>query len=173
MKATRAWLYALLLSAISLAPASPLASPKGIDEVHIDKSEHTLELRKDGVVVKSYKVALGSGGAGPKEMEGDKKTPVGRYFISSRIKGLFHQFLTVSYPNAEDKRRYAELKKQGLVPAGRGVGFGIGIHGVNNKDWAGVHKESDWTFGCIALDDDEIDEIAKLVPNGTAVVIED
>nr|AYM54515.1 hypothetical protein [Racemicystis crocea] len=174
MSTAKMTLCALLLS-LSLPGSSSLAAPQSgaVDEIRIDKSDHTLELVAGGAVIKSYKVAIGSGGLGPKRMEGDKVTPVGRYRITGRFKGLFHRFLVVSYPNEEDRRRYAELKKQGLVPAGRGVGFGIGIHGVGNKEWNGVHKESDWTHGCVALDDDEIDEVSKLVKDGTTLSIRD
>jgi len=174
MSTAKMTLCALLLS-LALPGSSPLAAPQSgtIDEIRIDKSDHTLELIASGAVIKSYKVAIGSGGLGPKRMEGDKTTPVGRYRITGRFKGLFHQFLVVSYPNEEDRRRHAELKKQGLVPAGKGVGFGIGIHGVGHKEWNGVHKESDWTHGCVALDDDEIDEVSKLVKDGTPLLIRD
>jgi murein L,D-transpeptidase YafK len=106
-------------------------------------------------------------------MEGDKVTPVGTYRISGRIKGLFHEFLVVSYPNAADIARYAELKRAGEVPPGVGVGNGIGIHGIGGDAWKGVHKEHDWTLGCVALDDDEIDEIAARVKDGTKLVITD
>jgi murein L,D-transpeptidase YafK len=155
------------------APASSATSSAPVDEIRIDKSDHKLELYAGGTAVKSYKVALGSGGAGRKQMEGDKVTPVGTYRVTGRFKGLFHQFLVVSYPNEEDKRLFAERKQRGLVPSGVSAGFGIGIHGVGRKDWNGVHKESDWTHGCIALDDGEIDELASLVKDGTRIVITD
>lgn len=167
-------LFALALGLSTLSPAAVASSPDtGVDEIRIDKSDHKLELVASGKVVKSYRVAIGSGGAGPKRMEGDKVTPVGTYYVRGRWKGLFHQFMNVSYPNDDDRRRFAELKKAGLVPAGLSVGFGIGIHGTGHKDWNGVHKESDWTFGCIALDDDEIDEVASMVKDGTKIVITD
>jgi len=53
------------------------------------------------------------------------------------------------------------------------VGFGIGIHGVGKPEWNGVHKEVDWTLGCVALDDDEIDEVAARVKDGTTIIIND
>lgn len=166
---------AFLVSLLASIHGDALATGenKAVDEIRVDKSEHRLELIKDGQSIKSYKVALGSGGAGPKRFEGDRTTPTGTYRISGRFKGLFHQFMVVSYPNDEDRKRFAELKKRGEVPAGRGVGHGIGIHGVGNKEWNGVHKQSDWTLGCIALDDNEIDEISKLVKDGTRLVITD
>jgi murein L,D-transpeptidase YafK len=153
------------------APSAP--NPGQVTEIRIDKSDHKLELVSGSDVVRTYKVAIGPGGVGPKLYEGDKRTPVGTYRVTGRIKGLFHQFLVVSYPNDEDKARYAELKRRGEVPAGRGVGHGIGIHGVGSDEFEGVHKQSDWTLGCIALDDDEIDEVARLVRDGTKIVITD
>jgi len=170
-------LFFLPLLMDSSAAALPTTTGKPTSEavtlVRIDKSEHRLELVAGERVVKRYRVALGSGGAGPKRFEGDKTTPVGTYRITSRFKGLFHQFLNVSYPNDDDRARFAALKKKGGVPAGRGVGHSIGIHGVGASELSGVHKESDWTHGCIALDDAEIDELGRLVKDGTTVVITD
>jgi murein L,D-transpeptidase YafK len=160
-----------LLAALSFA--SPSESQPRVTEIRIDKGDHTLALVADGQVVKSYRVAIGPGGAGPKRMEGDKVTPVGTYRITGRFKGLFHQFMVVSYPNDEDRRRHAEARRRGEIPPDVGVGFGIGIHGVGVKEWNGAHKESDWTHGCIALDDAEIDEVAARVGDGTKVVITD
>jgi murein L,D-transpeptidase YafK len=165
----------VLLASLTLArpSASQGGAPPPVTEIRIAKRAHTLSLVAGGEVVATYRVALGPGGAGPKQMEGDRVTPVGTYRIAGRFKGLYHQFMTVSYPNDEDRRRHAELQRQGLVPRGVGVGGGIGIHGTGHKDWNGVHKESDWTLGCIALDDDEIDAVSARVKDGTRVVITD
>lgn len=141
--------------------------------VYIDKSDHKLELRAGSRVIKTYKVAIGIGGMGPKQFEGDMTTPVGHYKVTTRFRPLFHQFIGVSYPNDDDRTRYAALKRQGKVPDGRGVGFGIGIHGVGSRKLSGIHKQEDWTHGCIAMDDDEIDEFGSLVPEGTAIEIVD
>ncbi|WP_437840496.1 L,D-transpeptidase family protein [Sorangium sp. So ce1153] len=157
-------------------PAAAAAASARVTEIRIDKSEHTLDLVADGTIVRSYRVALGPGGSGPKLYEGDRRTPVGTYRVAGRIKGLFHQFLVVSYPNEEDRRRFAELRRRGEVPPGRGVGHGIGIHGVGGGGGAvhaGSHKDTDWTLGCIALDDDEIDEVARRTPDGAKIVITD
>jgi murein L,D-transpeptidase YafK len=158
---------------VNMATPSAPAAPEAVTLIRIDKSDHKLTLVAGDHVVKSYRVAIGSGGMGPKRFEGDKTTPVGTYHVKSRIPGLFHRFLEVSYPNDEDRARYAELKKRGEVPPGRSVGFGIGIHGVGDPAWQGKHKETDWTHGCIALDDDEIDEVARLVKDGTKIIITD
>ncbi|MGK3971046.1 murein L,D-transpeptidase family protein [Sorangium sp. So ce118] len=162
------------IAAAATLVASAAALPR-VTEIRIDKSEHTLDLVAGGTIVRSYRVALGPGGSGPKLYEGDRRTPVGTYRVAGRIKGLFHQFLVVSYPNEEDRRRFAELRRRGEVPPGRGVGHGIGIHGVGGGGTlhTGVHKDTDWTLGCIALDDDEIDEVARRTPDGAKIVITD
>jgi murein L,D-transpeptidase YafK len=162
----RAGLFALAL----VAPSAVAADP-AVTEIRIEKNAHTLKLLARGDTVATYRVAIGPGGAGPKRMEGDRVTPVGRYHVSARIKGLFHQFLVVSYPNADDVRRFATDKREGRIPAGRGIGNGIGIHGGGHAGPG--EKDDDWTLGCVALDDDEIDEVARKVPDGTAIVITD
>lgn len=171
MRTTLAMLTALVLL---VAPSSSRSGEEEpITEVRIDKGDHTLELVSHGRVVKTYAVAIGPGGAGYKRQEGDKITPVGTYKISSRIKGLFHNFLVVSYPNDEDRARFIDGKRRGELSRDATIGGGIGIHGVNSKAAKGVHKQSDWTLGCVALDDDEIDEIVRRVKDGTKVVITD
>jgi murein L,D-transpeptidase YafK len=171
MKRVPLAILALLASLAVSTPSGSAPSLPDIDEIRIHKAAHRLELVAGGKVVETYRVALGRGGPGPKRWEGDKLTPVGTYKIVGRFKGFWHQFITLSYPNDEDRKRYAELKKQGLVPAGAGVGNGIGIHGVDDKDLKGIHKANDWTYGCIALDDDEVDVVAARAKNGTRVVI--
>jgi murein L,D-transpeptidase YafK len=164
-------LPALALFLALIAFPAPVAADPRVTEIRIEKTKHRLTLRAGDEVLATYRVAIGPGGAGPKRMEGDRVTPVGRYHVSGRIKGLFHQFLVVSYPNADDVERYARAKKEGEIPRGKGIGNGIGIHGTGG-DWPD-HKQRDWTLGCIALDDDEIDEVARKVPDGTKIVITD
>jgi murein L,D-transpeptidase YafK len=163
---------ALALSLFALLRASDVAADPRVTEIRIEKAKHRLTLRSGDEVLASYRVAIGPGGAGPKRKEGDRVTPVGRYHVSGRIKGLFHQFLVVSYPNADDVRRFSDAKREGSIPRGTNIGNGIGIHGTGAEDWPN-HKASDWTLGCIALDNDEIDEVARKVPDGTAIVITD
>jgi lipoprotein-anchoring transpeptidase ErfK/SrfK len=142
--------------------------------VLIEKQAHRLHLAVGDTIVKSYRVALGWGGAGPKQYEGDGRTPVGTYRITGRLPtSPWHLFLAVSYPNLDDNKRYATLKANGRVPFGAGVGFGIGIHGRRADMRDGEHKLQDWTLGCIALDNPEIEEVAALVPNGATVIITD
>jgi murein L,D-transpeptidase YafK len=136
------------------------------DKILIEKKERLLMLLSRGKVLKTYKIALGGNPDGPKERKGDNKTPEGTYVIDSRNKdSRYHLSLHISYPNAKDKKR---AKKLGVSPGGD-----IMIHGIKNGfSWAGdYHTEVDWTKGCIAVTDDEIEEIARLVPNGTIVEI--
>jgi murein L,D-transpeptidase YafK len=136
------------------------------DNVLIEKKERRLRLFSKGEVIKAYKIALGGDPVGPKERQGDNKTPEGVYIIDSRNRGSdYHLSLHISYPNEKDKRRAREL---GVSPGGD-----IMIHGIKNgSTWVGAsHSEVDWTKGCIAVTDEEMEEIYKLVPNGTMVEI--
>jgi len=125
-----------------------------------------MELMADGKVTRTYKVALGQGGLGPKQREGDARTPEGRYVIDAKSDhSKYHKALHVSYPSAEDRKRAA---RQEVSPGGA-----IMIHGLpNGKTWVGArHRLFDWTLGCIAVTDEEIDEVWTLVPVGTPVEI--
>ena len=136
------------------------------DKVLIEKKERRLTLLSKGEVIKAYKISLGGNPVGPKERQGDNKTPEGTYIIDSRNRDSgYHLSLHISYPNEIDKKRAKEL---GVSPGGN-----IMIHGIKNGlGWVGAsHAEVDWTKGCIAVTDEEMEEIYKLVPNGTIVKI--
>ena len=137
-----------------------------VDRILIEKNARRLMLISQGEVLKSYNIALGGNPIGPKERQGDNKTPEGTYVIDGRNKdSRFHLSLHISYPNEKDKKRAKDL---GVSPGGD-----IMIHGIKNGfAWAGdLHTEVDWTKGCIAVTDEEIEEIDKLAPNGTIVEI--
>jgi tetratricopeptide (TPR) repeat protein len=145
------------ISLIRLGPA---------DRILIEKKDRRLTLFAKGNVIKTCKIALGGNPDGPKVKQGDNKTPEGIYVIDSRNKdSRYHLSLHISYPNEEDKKR---AKKLGVSPGGD-----IMIHGImNGYSWVGdSHTESDWTKGCIAVTDEEIEEIDKLTPDGTVVEI--
>jgi len=137
-----------------------------IDRILIEKNARRLMVISQGEVLKSYNIALGGNPVGPKERQGDNKTPEGTYVIDGRNKdSRFHLSLHISYPNERDKNRAKEL---GVSPGGD-----IMIHGIKNgSPWVGeAHAEVDWTKGCIAVTDEEIEEISRLAPNGTIVEI--
>ncbi len=136
------------------------------DKVLIEKKERRLTLLTKGEVIKTYKIALGGNPVGPKERQGDNKTPVGTYIIDSRNSNSgYHLSLHISYPNEKDKMRAKEI---GVFPGGD-----IMIHGIKNgfSSVGASHAEVDWTKGCIAVSNQEMEEIYKFVPNGTTVEI--
>ncbi len=136
------------------------------DKILIEKKERRLKVISKGEVLKTYKIALGGNPLGPKERRGDNKTPEGTYVIVSRNRdSRYHRSLHISYPNERDKKRAREL---GVDPGGN-----IMIHGIKNgfSQVGEAQAEVDWTKGCIAVTDEEIEEIDKLAPNGTVVEI--
>lgn len=136
------------------------------DRILIEKKKRQLTLIAKGRALKTYRIALGGNPDGPKERQGDHKTPEGTYIIDGRNTGSrYHLSLHISYPNEKDKKRAREM---GVAPGGD-----IKIHGIKNGfSWVGdMHTGLDWTRGCIAVTDEEIEEIEKLVPDGTIVEI--
>jgi murein L,D-transpeptidase YafK len=135
-----------------------------VDFVRVDKSERTLVLYAAGRPVGTYRgVQLGAVPSGHKRFEGDERTPEGRYEIDTRNPAsAYHLSLHVSYPNAAD-RLYATER-------GRSPGGEIFIHGQPN--WLPVGRlPGDWTDGCIALANAEIEELWQLIPDGTPIEI--
>ena len=136
-----------------------------VDLIVIEKNDHRMSLFSHGQIVHVYGVALGRA-SGTKIQEGDHKTPEGKYkIVSKNQNSQFHLSLLLSYPNELDKERAREM---GVDP-----GNSIEIHGLQNGlGWVGpLHKTIDWTDGCIAVTDEEIEEIASLVTPGTTVII--
>jgi murein L,D-transpeptidase YafK len=132
----------------------------------IVKSERTLTLMSTGKVLKTYKIALGGNPVGPKSKAGDKKTPEGDYVIDSKnAESRFHLALHISYPNTADRERAHKLR---VNPGGD-----VEIHGLESKyAWVGpLHRQMNWTAGCIAVTNAEIEEIWRMVPVGTPVEI--
>jgi len=131
------------------------------DQIIVNKSRREMILLRGSSVLRVYRIALGREPVGHKQQEGDGRTPEGNYTIDRRNpKSRYYLSLHISYPNAQDRARAAEL---GADPGGD-----IMIHGL--KD--GVMREGDWTQGCIAVTDTEMDEIWNLVPEGTKIRID-
>lgn len=137
-----------------------------VDKVFVDKSERILKLLSKDTVVKSYRIALGDSPIGHKHQQGDQRTPVGYYTLDYKNENsIAHRSIHVSYPNAADK---AQAKSRGVNPGGD-----IMIHGQMNGfgHLAGLNQQRDWTDGCIAVTNDEMDEIMAAVKVGTAIEI--
>ena len=132
-----------------------------ITQIQVFKAKRRMFLFAGDEVVRTYKIALGGNPVGKKHFEGDGRTPEGLYYISHHNpRSAYHLSLGVSYPN-DDDRAFAEAH-------GRPVGGDIMIHGQ-----AGKHRGRgrDWTAGCIAVTDDEIEEIFSMVQNGTPIFL--
>ncbi len=137
------------------------------DHVLVRKKEHTLTLLSHGKVLKTYKVALGGNIEGPKTQRGDHKTPEGCYVLDRRNQhSHFYRSIHISCPNSADRER---ARKLGVEPGGD-----IMIHGIQNGlGWIGSRQRLyEWTDGCIAVTDEEMDEIWRAVPDGTPIEID-
>lgn len=147
------------------AGARPVAASP-VDRLVVDKAEHRLTLLRGGKVVGVYQVALGRGGLAPKAVEGDGRVPEGVYRITERkADSQFYKALRVGYPTTAEADA---ARNRGVDP-----GSDIMIHGLpNGMGWIGSwHRLRDWTAGCVALTDAEMDQLWKRVPVGTIVEI--
>jgi murein L,D-transpeptidase YafK len=150
-----------------LFPEERLSTGQKIDKIVVKKSERRMEVYSGGQLIKSYRISLGRKPKGDKEFEGDKRTPEGHYTINNKNpKSAYHKNLGVSYPNGGD---IEDARKRNLNPGGN-----IKIHGIRNGfGFIGKFQRIlDWTAGCIALTNDEIDELYERVDIGTPITIE-
>lgn len=135
--------------------------------VIVNKAGHTTYLVKGGKVIRKYDCELGYNSARSKLFAGDGATPEGVYRVTSVKKNgnsKFYKALLINYPNDADKRRFAENKRKGVISSRAGIGKLIEIHG-------GGGNGRDWTDGCVALLNEDMDHITKYVGVGTPVVI--
>lgn len=147
------------------APAMAQAAERA-DNVLVEKAARRVTLLREGRPLKAYAMSLGGNPLGHKQREGDQRTPEGVYAIDFKNpRSRFHLALRVSYPNAQDRERAG---KQGVPPGGD-----IMIHGLpNGLGWlGGFHLSRDWTDGCAAVTNRQIEEIWSLVDVGTRVEI--
>jgi murein L,D-transpeptidase YafK len=161
----RTVLAACVLSIVGIAWATPDSSLHA-DRVLVLKKDRTLQLFSSGKVIKTYRVSLGGDPIGPKSRQGDHKTPEGHYVLDFRnAHSHFYKAIHISYPSARDR---AAARASGVSPGGD-----VFLHGLpNGFGYIGsAHRLKDWTDGCIAVTNDEIDEIWKIVPDGTPIEI--
>ena len=145
---------------------SAMFSPVGVDRVVVLKSERKLVLMSGDYVLRVYPVALGRYPKGHKRRQGDARTPEGEYTLDFKLENsAFHKAIHISYPSARDREKAAAA---GVDPGGK-----IMIHGLPNKVKASRvgHPAIDWTQGCIAVTNREIDEIWEMVRIGTPIEI--
>jgi murein L,D-transpeptidase YafK len=175
----RAFIALLLLPAAAVAAAAPLdfarparripelvPEPERADRLLVEKRARRLTLLRDGRVLRRYVVALGPSPIGDKEREGDGRTPEGRYAIDFKNeRSAFHLSLRISYPDAADRDA---ARRRGVLPGGE-----IMLHGLPNglAIIGPLHRAIDWTDGCIAVTNGEIEEIWAMTDVGTAIEI--
>ena len=171
MSRRRILALALLLAVAALLawlnwPHTPLAANVTADRVLVEKDARRLSLFRGGALLATYKIALGRNPLGAKSREGDGRTPEGMYVLDYRkADSAFHRALHISYPAPRD---LATARAAGVAPGGL-----VMIHGLQNGlGWIGsAHRARDWTDGCIAVTNDEIEEIFAAVPDGTPIEI--
>ena len=152
---------ALLASAAAAMAAPVMANSDIADMIVIFKNSRRLVLYNNGAPIRDYDIGLGWAPAGDKSFEGDGRTPEGSYYINRRNpNSAFHLSLGISYP---DPNQVAAAAADGRNPGGD-----IFIHGGQGKG----RQRGDWTAGCIAVSDREIEEIWQMVPDGALVVIQ-
>lgn len=139
-----------------------------IDSIVVEKAKRRLYLLSGGDIVRTYRISLGKAPSGAKEREGDNRTPEGDYYITAHNPhSSYHLSLRISYPTPEQIKKAKEN--------GYSAGGDIMIHGFPNKAPKTIfdiwHKAKDWTAGCIAVTDEEIEEIYELVQDGTPITI--
>ena len=168
MKAVTIVIVISLAAALAWAnwPIVPLPAGLKADRIVVTKSTRTADLFHGGQKLRSYRVSLGRNPVGPKEREGDGKTPEGLYrVVEHKLNSSFHRALRVSYPEQRDIQRAAQLRVS--------HGSDIMIHGIRNGLGllGRIHRVTDWTAGCIAVTNAEIDQISAAVDDGTVVEI--
>lgn len=157
----------LLAAGCAGRPATPTI-PTIADQVVVEKAARRMKLMSRGEVFREYRVALGDNPIGHKQREGDERTPEGDYLLDWRNPhSNYYKAIHISYPNAEDRFL---ARSNGHSPGGM-----IMIHGLPNHIVSDVVRQEylgrDWTDGCIALTNQEMDEVWNLVPDGTPIRI--
>jgi murein L,D-transpeptidase YafK len=159
----------LLAGAAALGVAQPAQAARGVDKadkIVVVKSERKLYLVRGGQILGTYRVALGRQPKGTKLYQGDGRTPEGSYSVAAFNPGSqFYRSIRVSYPNEQDRVRAQAL--------GQSVGGDIMIHGLapERLGYGADHWLYNWTSGCIAVTNEEIDEIWQRVEIGTPIEI--
>ncbi len=151
----------------SLANDAIAASRGGNKVILVDKVAHTLYVYQSGKSIRSYNVEFGPNWMAHKEHAGDKATPEGNYRVTSKKSGgstVYYKAMLLDYPNAADRARFAQKKRQGLISRKTGIGNLIEIHGKGGRGF-------DWTSGCVGMRDRDMDDLFRLVGSGTRVTI--
>ncbi|HEY9176566.1 MAG TPA: L,D-transpeptidase family protein [Flavipsychrobacter sp.] len=167
MRSALIFLIALAATTISCNVDKPLPAGAKVDSIVVIKHNREMWVYSNTRLLKIYKIALGSQPAGHKQQEGDMRTPEGIYYINDKNpNSQYYKNLGISYPNKQDEENARKL--------GRSPGGDIKIHGLPNRQLnaGSFHRLRDWTHGCIAVTNAEMDELYKAVTVGTVINIQ-
>ncbi len=186
---TRTICLALIMAGAAIQEVWAASSGHHDYELEIIKSERMLLVKRGAKIEKVFRMASGRGGPGDKHYRGDHRTPVGTYrVVKIKHSSRFYTFLQLNYPNVKDAfyglrgrmiseydfdRIVSAQKYHEIPPQNTALGGAIGIHGigaVTQQKWD-IHQNVDWTEGCIALTNEQIDTLQEYVGVGTKVVI--
>ncbi len=145
---------------------------KSLLEIIVSKSSYRVGLYYRKRLIRSYKAVFGPNPQFNKVMEGDRNTPEGSFTITNKNgASQYNKFMLISYPNQDAYQRFNSLKQKGKIPATAKIGGSVGIHGI----WRGgddmIEMGVGWTDGCVALKNNDVEELFSFVGVGTKVTI--
>lgn len=186
---TRSLLLTITIAAIAIPEARAYKTSYEDYELEIIKSQRMLLLKRGEKIEQAFRMASGRGGPGDKRYRGDHRTPVGTYrIVKIKRSSRFHTFLQLNYPNVKDAfyglrgRRISEYDFDRIVsahkygripPQDTALGGAIGLHGIGafSPRKLDIHQNINWTEGCVALTNQQIDTLRRFIGIGTKVVI--
>lgn len=153
-------------------PIKPDTLNKSLLEIIVNKSQYCVALYYRNKPIRVYKAVFGPNPKLNKIMEGDRNTPEGKFTITHKNPGSkYTKFMGLSYPNDSAYARFNKLKAAGKIPATARIGGDVGIHGI----WKGgddmIEMGVGWTDGCVAIKNQDIEELFSMVGVGTKVII--
>ncbi len=148
------------------------ANPNGRISIIVDKSDYELHIYDDEGWYATYPVVFGNKSLDDKMMEGDRNTPEGEFkVIAKRPHNKWNKILLLDYPTRQSWEKFNRRKTEGLIPKSAKIGGDIGIHGTWAHDKLVVDDFTNWTQGCVALRNEDLDDIYRFVEIGTKVTI--
>jgi murein L,D-transpeptidase YafK len=147
--------------------------PEGDIYILVIKSNYELQLFDKNGWYATYPAVFGSKSLDDKMVMGDRKTPEGTYHIAGkRPHEKWNKIMDLDYPTAADIAKFNDRKAQGLIPKDAKIGDGIAIHGTWPHDEHAVDAYQMWTNGCVSLKNEDMDEVYRMTPVGTKVIIQ-
>lgn len=149
------------------------SKPVGELYLIVDKSDYELKVYDAEGWYATYPVVFGNKDLSDKLIEGDRRTPEGTFkILSKRPHQKWHKMLMLDYPTPESWAKFKERKAKGIIPQSAKIGGGIAIHGTWPHDELVVDDFTNWTNGCVALKNEDLDELDGIVDIGTKVIIQ-